>query len=119
MAALENPDSLHNYKSVEEATEDAEIELRRYEQANYLQRMPREQALEKFPGGTVSRLGLVLKTKDTGEIKRRIVIDLRRSGGNAKSVLPEKLILPRVVDVIHMLKELRASKVLFAPQGEG
>ena len=35
-------------------------------------------------------------------MKRRIIIDLRRSGGNSKSALPERLTLPRPVDAVRM-----------------
>ena len=37
--------------------------------------------------GTISKLGLIVKEKPEGT-KRPIIIDLRRSGGNTKSVLP-------------------------------
>ena len=63
-------------------------------------------------GGTVSRPGLIVKVKDTGEVKRRIIIDLRRSGGNSKSTLPEKLILPRPVDATRMMKAIREKETL-------
>eukprot|EP00439_Symbiodinium_sp_Y106_P055731 s5626_g7.t1 len=52
--------------------------------------------------GTVSKLGLILKEKEDGTMKRRIIIDLRRSGGNSKSALPERLTLPRPVDAVRM-----------------
>lgn len=98
---------IKNYKSVEEDIEGAEIELTRYEKEKYLRRIPEEEARALAKQGTVSKLGMVVKTKDSGEVKRRIVIDLRRSGGNSKSKLPEKLVLPRLVDFIKGLKDLR------------
>ena len=98
---------LKNYKSVEDDLEGAELELSRYEKERYMRRVPEEEAEGLAKGGTVSRLGMVVKEKESGEIKRRIVIDLRRSGGNFKSKLPEKLILPRLVDFIKGLKDLR------------
>lgn len=75
-----------------------------------MKRVPLKEAEREFSGGTVSRLGLVLKIKDDGQKKRRILdpdIDLRRSGGNAKSVLPEKLVLPRLTDGVKLIKEIR------------
>ena len=84
-----------NYLSVETNKEDAEIELKRYENLGFLQRWPKERALQEFQGGTISRLGLVVKLKPDNTKKLRIVIDLRPSGGNAKSTLPERLVLPR------------------------
>ena len=51
-------------------------------------------------------MGLIIKTKDNGEVKRRLVLDTRRSGGNAKSRLPERLVLPRPLDVVKLLKHM-------------
>ena len=112
---------LKNYKSVEEDKEGAEIELARYEEEKYLKRITRREAEEVWGGGTISRLGMVVKKKESGEIKRRIAIDLRRSGGNYKSKLPEKLILPRLVDFIKGLKEPRrnGTRVEHMVQGYG
>ena len=106
-AVLCRPDTLRNYKSVEEDLEEANIELDRYATLGYMKRVPLKEAEREFSGGTVSRLGLVLKIKDDGQKKRRIVIDLRRSGGNTKSVLPEKLVLPRLTDGVKLIKEIR------------
>ena len=96
-----------NYLSFEEAREDAEIEIKRYEERRYLKRIPKDKAKKEMKGGTVSRLGLIIKTKESGERKRRVVIDLRRSGGNGLSRLPEKLTLPRVVDAVRLMKDMR------------
>ena len=106
-AVLERPETLKNYKSVDEDLEGAEMELQRYEEANYMRRVPLEEAQRAYAGGTTSRLGLVTKTKESGEVKRRIVIDLRRSGGNQLSELPERLVLPRAIDAIKMMKDIR------------
>lgn len=81
--------------------------MNRYEERGFLNRIPKKEAEETYAGGTVSRLGLVLKVKEGGEKKRRIVIDLRRSGGNAKSKLPERLGLPRVTDAVKLVKEVK------------
>jgi len=69
----------------------------------------RSEAQEKYQGGTISKMGLILKTKDNGEVKRRLVLDMRRSGGNAKSRLPERLTLPRPLDVIKLLRHTHRS----------
>ena len=108
MAAELERKGFKNYASVEDNKADAEIEIQRYEKEGYVRRIEREKGLKLYPGGTISRLGLVLKMKESGEKKRRVVIDLRRSGGNSKSSLPEKLVLPRPVDVMRMLKEMNS-----------
>ena len=58
-----------------------------------------------FQHTTVSKLALILKTKEDGSVKKRIVIDLRRSLGNSKAVLPERLILPRPHDCVEMVRD--------------
>ena len=40
---------------------------------SYMKRVPLKEAEREFSGGTVSRLGLVLKIKDDGQKKRRIL----------------------------------------------
>ena len=99
-----------NYASMEENQEDAMLEIQRYEEEGYVQRLPKSEGLSRYADGTISRLGLVLKVKENGEKKRRVVIDLRRSGGNNKSKLPEKLVLPRPCDIIRMLKEMNEKR---------
>lgn len=54
----------------------------------------------------MSRLALSTKVKDTGAKKLRVTIDLFRSGGNARAKVPERIILPRISDVVASLREL-------------
>ena len=44
-----------------------------------------------FGSGTLSKMALILKQKEDGSTKRRIILDLRRSGGNDKCVVDERL----------------------------
>ena len=114
-AALEK--DVKNYVSFEDAISDAKVEIARYHDLNYLVKLNREENKEILRGGTVSRLGLIVKIKDTGEVKRRVIIDLRRSGGNSKSSLPEKLTLPRVVDATRMMKAIREKETMAEKKG--
>eukprot|EP00434_Breviolum_minutum_P035944 symbB.v1.2.031832.t1/scaffold3739.1/size51156/3 len=63
---------MKNYKSVEEDREQAEIELNRYMERKFCLAIPRSEAQEKYQGGTISKMGLILKAKDNGEVKRRL-----------------------------------------------
>ena len=94
-----------NYKTVEDDKAEAKIELDRYHLAGYTVKYSKQQVKEKFPGGTISRLGLIVKLKEGGVKKRRIILDLRRSGGNKKAKLPERLVLPRPKDAISMVRD--------------
>ncbi len=53
---------------------------------------------------------MVVKEKPDNTKKLRIVIDLKRSGGNARSELPERLILPRPLDAVQSLREQRRKR---------
>ena len=97
-----------NYKTVEDDREEARIELDRYHLAGYTVKYSKQQVKERFPGGTISRLGLIVKMKEGGAKKRRIILDLRRSGGNKKAKLPERLVLPRPKDAISMVRDAYA-----------
>ena len=107
-----------NYASVE-ANKDHARELQRYENNGYMRRLTVEEANRAFKKRTLSKLGLILKEREDGSLKKRIVIDLRRSGGNSKAVLPERLLLPRPWDCVLMTREVRANSPKashFAPE---
>ena len=54
----------------------------------------------------VNKLGCVLKTKASGEVKVRLVTDLRRSGGNGRLKIRERVVLPRVLDLVFSILRL-------------
>ena len=62
--------------------------------------MPWAEARDAYSIGTVSKLALILKPKVDGSVKKRIVIDMLRSGGNSRAEVPEHIVLPRVSDVL-------------------
>ena len=108
-------EDIGNYTSVQEQVEDAEIEVGRLCKLGYAVKVKKEE-VEKagFKGTTISRLGLIVKDKEDGSKKRRIIIDLKRSGGNKKAELPERIILPRPMDAVAMMRKMHA---LHAEQG--
>lgn len=72
-----------NYKSFTDNPDDAEIEVRRYVEA-----------------------GFAILLKPEGGVKRRVVVDLLRSGGNSRTTTPERIVLPRIQDVTQMAREV-------------
>ena len=97
---------LLNYTSVEDNKTLAHEELTRYKENKYLHTLSASEAEEMFPRRTVSKLGLILKQKEDGSVKKRIIVDMRRSHGNQKAHLPERLVLPRPLDVITMTRDI-------------
>ena len=108
---LEFQMGMENYKSFLEEPEHAEAEVRRYLERGFAIETKNEWVVEHFKQGTMSKLALIIKEKDDGSVKRRIIIDLKRSGGNARCRLQERLVLPRVCDVVNSLKYLRANRI--------
>lgn len=94
-----------NYASVQDNVEEAKVELERYRRAGFLVDVKKATVESEMKHGTISRLGLIIKQKPEG-VKRRIILDLRRSGGNKKATLPEKLILPRPKDLISSIRSV-------------
>ncbi len=88
-----------NYSSVYESLDDTSIELDRYLGEGFLERVSALDALAWFPGGTVHKKAIILKILDDGSLKRRLVLDCRRSGGNSLQRCPERPVLPRGVEV--------------------
>ena len=56
----------------------------------------------------MSKLGLIVKPKADGTVKRRIIVDALRSGANKKARCPERILLPRALDVFTMASDLKS-----------
>ena len=99
-----------NYSSVEADPEGAAMELGHYLDKGFAKRMSKADAQQRFGSGTVSKLALIVKEKGDGTIKRRIIIDLLRSGGNDRARVPERIVLPRCTDFVDSVRRLWSLK---------
>lgn len=95
-----------NYKSFTDEPEQAKMELGRLVGEGFAVIPPTKVDGEMHERGTVSKLALLIKTRENGAVKRRIIIDLLRSGGKARCRTPERIVLPTVVDVIDCFRFL-------------
>ena len=86
--------------------EGASLELGRYLDKGFAKRMAKADVQLRFGTGTVSKLALIVKEKGDGAIKRRIIIDLLRSGGNDQAKVPERIVLPRCADFTESVRRL-------------
>ena len=98
-----------NYSSFYDLIEAAEEEIGRYVKKGFAVVKDADWLSRRFGTGTVSRMALIQKTKDDGRVKNRLVVDMLRSGGNKRAKVPERLVLPRVVDVLESARRLWAS----------
>ena len=103
---LANQLGMENYKSFTDEPEHAKAELGRLVAEGFAVVLPTNKASAMHQRGTVSKLALLVKAKEDGSVKRRIIIDLLRSGGNARCKVPERIVLPRVMDVVDSFRYL-------------
>ena len=108
---FENLRWVRNYSSVQEQRDEASIEIERYLEKGFAKRMKWDWIKKQYGSGTCSKMALILKEKPDGSTKRRIVLDMRRSQGNARALVEERIVLPRMVDVTAMLRDMWLTKV--------
>ena len=77
-----------------------------------------KQVTERCPNAVASNVTLLLKTREDGTTKVRLIIDLRRSGGNGGVELPERVVLPRLSGLTNSILDLMVSETMEVQQGE-
>ena len=97
-----------NYRSFYDAGSHAETEVQRIHEAGFVEEFETLEELKEKHGQdvVVNKLGCVLKVKISGEVKARLVTDLRRSGGNGRLKIRERVVLPRVIDLVASILRL-------------
>ena len=86
--------SLDNYASMRENPEDSSIEVERAVDRRFAARICKRRVRKRFLKGSNSRMALLVKVKEDGSKKRRLIVDLKRSGANARARAPERVVLP-------------------------
>eukprot|EP00438_Fugacium_kawagutii_P030046 Skav201342 [mRNA] locus=scaffold1389:347636:350773:+ [translate_table: standard] len=110
--------TLKNYESVESQVEEAAIEVDRYIDCGFCKVVPLETVYQTYPKGAASRLALILKQKTDGSTKRRIVIDLKRSDGNKRCQVPERIVLPRAGDILTSIRVMNDREIELLKPGQ-
>ena len=110
--------AMTNYSSFEEAGEPAEELLRQMELANRADVVETWQQVEELTGGgaKLTRLACIVKLKENGEYKYRLVVDCRRSGVNGQSKVHERVILPKMTDAIASIQSLLEVRIATVPK---
>ncbi len=102
-SAADAYDALHaadNYASYADYQREADDNLRAEWQQGRLEWRQTRKALEKeFGQITLSRIGVIAKVKN-GALKLRLIHDLKRSGVNSQVSFKERIILPRLSDIV-------------------
>ena len=118
---LDDQLTINNYRSMHEDVEAAKGELDRYREKGFAVLLDKEEAAEAFGCGTVSKLALISKLKEgpLGSVmKHRIIIDMLRSGGNQRACIPERIVLPRVSDLVKTIQKLWKERRQELPEGD-
>ena len=101
---------LTNYSSYSDYRDLADQELRRELQAGFAISAPTRAELEAVVGPLdLSKVGVIVKAKGD-RVKVCLTHDLSRSGVNHKIWLPERVVLPRLSDVIEATMKHLASR---------
>ena len=108
-----------NHVSFVEAKEDAEVVLQRYLDKEFAEKPIRRQVQPVLKRRSLSRLGWAGKRKRDGTRKLRIIVDLHRSGVNARTLTPQRLVLPRIGDAVESLRDLMEGREQGTLQDEG
>ena len=116
LTEFETIQGLLNYKSVQEQPVEAKIEIERNIRKGFVKRLSWSDVEKDYGKGTCSKMALLLKEKPDGSTKRRIILDMKRSGGNSRAVVKERIILPRLNDVVVMVKNLKSREREFFDQ---
>ena len=107
-----SPTGWENYRSADEDTPTATSLLERTVDQDWADSYPQRDEVTRALGEGVvlNKLALLSKTKGDGSVKHRLVWDLRRSGVNLAVKQGERVVLPRLFDVVADLRELAAAK---------
>ena len=93
--------AIDNYASMHENDEDAKIELELVVQCKVASMISGKQAQRGFKK-RASKTAIIVKIKDDGSKKRRLIVDLKRSGKNALGYVAERVVFPRLADAVWM-----------------
>ena len=85
----------------------AQEEVSRIERKGFIETFDTwDQVTRRWPNALASKVALIVKERDDGTVKVRMVIDLRRSGGNGYIELPERVVLLRLSDLTASITDL-------------
>ena len=97
-----------NYKSFSEAGEKAQSQLDKLleQQRAKLYHSWADVVADLGADAQLTKVACLIKTKEDGTEKVRLIIDSRRSGTNGKMTIRERVVLPRISDVAASLHRL-------------
>ena len=101
---------LRNYGSYQDELAEAEEETARLVGKGLVKRVDLDHVERYFGQPRLSKLGLIVKVKESGQKKRRIIVDALHWGVNGKAVCPERIVLPRPDDMHATILDMKAQE---------
>ena len=100
--------SATNYRSFEEVPEKSQAELdRMVAEGRAVTADTWDEVVQLLgPDAKLTRLACIVKQKEDGSEKVRLIVDMRRSGINGLIFLTERVVLPRIADVADSVEAL-------------
>ena len=100
-----------NYSSVSEHREAVQTELDRLTAQGFMTKYDSwADLMKEFRQVVVSRMACIVKEKDDGSVKLRLITDMLRSKVNMFVKLGERIVLPRLWDVVEATLKLLAAR---------
>ena len=107
-AAVRSWAEMGNYASFRDSPVDAAAEMSRLESKGFVKKLTLDQVKSSFGDPVLSKLALIVKEKEDGTKKRRVIVDALRSGANGRAKCPERIILPRCEDIHRALLDMKS-----------
>ena len=99
-----NCEDHRNFASIYTDSKIAADAITRIEHTRLIEKFTEwRQVTQRRPNTVASKVALLLRTREDGTTKVRLIIDLRRSGGNDGVELPERVVLPRLSDLTNSI----------------
>ena len=108
MLATDVDGTATNYSSFQESVAQAQELMDQLVQTGRADKFETWQEVVETFGeqAKLTRLACLVKTKETGETKYRLVVDSRRSGVNGLMTVKEQVILPKISDIAQSIQYL-------------
>ena len=95
------------YRSLEEEAGWVNEKLHEMTEAGYLTEFPSLAAAQAVHGEVVvNKMACLVKVLASGDLKRRLIVDMLRSGANDLAQVTERIVLPRILDLSACLRRL-------------
>ena len=88
------------YRSVAEEHEWVSEKLQQMTDEHFLTAFPDLAAARREHGDVIiNKMACLVKSLPNGDVKRRLIVDMLRSGANRLARVPERIVLPRILDL--------------------